>query len=171
MFGSFMLFSALIPLHFVVFIFSHLGLFEERHMWVPAFVKHLFWAGMKTTQRVESINSFFDNYVDQDTRLYEFAERYIRAMESRTNTETEADAKSARFVRELVYRYPAEIVFRKLYTDAKFKEVLRECCRLNFLNCVESQKRILSDHVTEHAVEDRIWIKLKNSKKEILSDD
>ncbi|XP_021723196.1 protein FAR-RED IMPAIRED RESPONSE 1-like isoform X2 [Chenopodium quinoa] len=26
-------------------------LYDERHMWIPAYMKHLFWAGMKTTQR------------------------------------------------------------------------------------------------------------------------
>ena len=37
-------------------------------MWVPAYMKHLFWAGMKTTQRSESINSFFDGYVHKTTK-------------------------------------------------------------------------------------------------------
>ncbi|XP_021854509.1 protein FAR-RED IMPAIRED RESPONSE 1-like [Spinacia oleracea] len=52
------------------------GLYAERNMWVPAYVKHLFWAGMKTSQRVESINNFFDQYVHRHTHLYEFVEAY-----------------------------------------------------------------------------------------------
>ncbi|XP_021743976.1 protein FAR-RED IMPAIRED RESPONSE 1-like [Chenopodium quinoa] len=46
------------------------NLYDERHMWVPAFMKEHFWAGMKTTQRVESINSFFDDFVNRKTKLY-----------------------------------------------------------------------------------------------------
>ena len=57
-------------------------------MWVPAYVKHLFWAGMKTTQRVESINSFFDQFVHKHTHLYEFVEAYCEAMEARANEES-----------------------------------------------------------------------------------
>ena len=132
------------------------GLFEERHMWVPAYMRHPFWAGMKTTQRVESINNFFDNYVDKDTRLFEFAQRYIRAMESRTETETEADAKCTRFRRELVYRLPVEIVFRRYYTYAKYKEVLREVQRLTLLNAKDSEKRVISETVVEYQVSDQI---------------
>ncbi|XP_057250644.1 protein FAR-RED IMPAIRED RESPONSE 1-like [Beta vulgaris subsp. vulgaris] len=49
-------------------------LFLERDMWVPAYMRHLFWVGMKTTQRCESINSFFDGYVHKTTKLCKFAE-------------------------------------------------------------------------------------------------
>ncbi|OAY84010.1 Protein FAR-RED IMPAIRED RESPONSE 1, partial [Ananas comosus] len=38
------------------------GLYEERHKWIPAYVKDTFWAGMSTTQRSESMNAFFDGY-------------------------------------------------------------------------------------------------------------
>lgn len=37
-----------------------LGLYIERRQWFPAFVKNSFWAGISTTQRSESMNSFFD---------------------------------------------------------------------------------------------------------------
>ncbi|XP_021736492.1 protein FAR-RED IMPAIRED RESPONSE 1-like [Chenopodium quinoa] len=58
-------------------------LFEKRHMWIPAFMKEHFWAGMKTTQRVESINSFFDGFLNRHTKLHEFPEKYTRAMAKR----------------------------------------------------------------------------------------
>ncbi|KAJ3674111.1 hypothetical protein LUZ60_006103 [Juncus effusus] len=35
------------------------GLYLERKRWVPVFVKDLFWAGMSSTQRSESINQYF----------------------------------------------------------------------------------------------------------------
>ena len=45
------------------------SLYEERNRWVPAFVKTTFWAGMSTTKRNESMNAFFDGYVNSKTTL------------------------------------------------------------------------------------------------------
>jgi len=35
------------------------GLYSEHTFWVPAYLKDVFWAGMTTTQRSESMNVFF----------------------------------------------------------------------------------------------------------------
>ncbi|KAL6566440.1 hypothetical protein OROGR_002055 [Orobanche gracilis] len=43
------------------------SLFDERRRWVPVYLKSTFWAGMSTTQRSESMNSFFDGYVNSKT--------------------------------------------------------------------------------------------------------
>ncbi|XP_021759174.1 protein FAR1-RELATED SEQUENCE 5-like [Chenopodium quinoa] len=142
-------------------------LYDERHMWIPAFVKHLFWAGMKTTQRVESIHSFFDGYLSRHTLLSEFVERYCEALEVRAISEKRADDNNSRFVRQPMTSFPAESVFRKIYTDAKFKEVQRECSRLLYVTGLE--KRQLSDTMIEHVLEDIVWFKPKNSRKEVPS--
>ncbi|XP_021769853.1 protein FAR-RED IMPAIRED RESPONSE 1-like [Chenopodium quinoa] len=81
---------------------------------IPAFVKHLFWAGMKTTQRVESIHSFFDGYLSRHTLLSEFVERYCEALEVRAISEKRADDNNSRFVRQPMTAFPAESVFRKI---------------------------------------------------------
>lgn len=52
------------------------ALYEERHRWVPAFVSKHFWAGMSSTQRSESMNAFFDKYVNLKTSLKQFVEQY-----------------------------------------------------------------------------------------------
>ncbi|XP_028058369.1 protein FAR-RED IMPAIRED RESPONSE 1-like [Camellia sinensis] len=44
-------------------------LYNERHRWVPVYVKDIFWAGISTTQRSESMNAFFDGYVNPKTTL------------------------------------------------------------------------------------------------------
>lgn len=35
-----------------------MNLIEEKQMWVPAYMKDQFWAGMRTTQRVETSTVF-----------------------------------------------------------------------------------------------------------------
>ncbi|KAH9724212.1 protein FAR1-RELATED SEQUENCE [Citrus sinensis] len=52
------------------------GLYEERNRWVSCFVKNSFWARMSTTQRSESMNAFFDGYVNSKTTLKQFVEKY-----------------------------------------------------------------------------------------------
>ena len=136
-------------------------------MWVPAYLKHLFWAGMKTTQRVESINSFFDLYVNKHTHLYEFVESYCEAMEGRANSENMADTSSARNLRQIVTAFSAEEVYQKCYTDAKFHEVQRECTRVLYVRCLK--KEMLNECVEEYELGDRVWIKPKNSRKEIVT--
>ncbi|XP_048492997.1 protein FAR1-RELATED SEQUENCE 1-like [Beta vulgaris subsp. vulgaris] len=134
------------------------GLYQEREMWVPAYMRHMFWAGMKTTQRVESINSFFDGYVNKHTRLYEFAERYCEAMEVHANDEKENDANSARYVRTLETDFSVKAIYQRIYTDNKFKEVQRECSRSLYLNV--QGKNVVSDNVLEHFVQDRVWLEV-----------
>ena len=45
------------------------GLYLERNRWVPTFVKDIFWVGMSSTQRSESMNSYFDGYINSKTTL------------------------------------------------------------------------------------------------------
>ncbi|XP_021759149.1 protein FAR1-RELATED SEQUENCE 6-like [Chenopodium quinoa] len=143
------------------------GLFLERDMWFPTYVKHLFWAGMKTTQRVESIHGFFDGYLSRHTLLSEFVKRYCEALEVRATIEKRADDNNSRFVRQPITAFPAESLFPKIYPDAKFKEFQRECTRVLYVTGLE--KRQILDTLIEHVLEDIVWFKPKNSRKEVPS--
>ena len=54
---------------------------------VSCFVKTTFWAGMSTTQRNKSMNTFFDGYVNSKIILQQFVEKYEKAMESKIEKE------------------------------------------------------------------------------------
>ncbi|XP_028062710.1 protein FAR1-RELATED SEQUENCE 5-like [Camellia sinensis] len=69
-------------------------LYSEPHRWIPAYVKDVFWAGMSTTQRSESMNAFFDGYVNSKATLKQFVEQYDNALRSKVEKEMEADFKS-----------------------------------------------------------------------------
>lgn len=38
-------------------------LYSNRHMWIPAYFKDVFLAGIRTTQRSEAMNAFMDRFV------------------------------------------------------------------------------------------------------------
>ncbi|XP_021737168.1 protein FAR1-RELATED SEQUENCE 5-like [Chenopodium quinoa] len=139
------------------------GLYAERKMWAPAYMRHIFWVGMKTTQRVESINSFFDGFLDKHTWLYEFGPKYIAAMESRANDEQQDDA---RFCRPLITGFMPEWFFRKIYTVSKFLDVQEQCNRVMYLTPLS--KVIDSDDgaTVTHTLEDRVWVLFKETRKE-----
>ncbi|KAL2931898.1 Protein FAR-RED ELONGATED HYPOCOTYL 3 [Bienertia sinuspersici] len=120
---------------------------------------------MRRTQRVESMNSFFDKYLKKQTRLYEFVQQYCKAMERRAEDEKQADAESARFCHQLVSDFPIERVFQKIYTSAKFVEVQQECMKNLYVSIVGC--KVVDENVLEYTIEDRVWVRDPNTRKEV----
>lgn len=69
-------------------------LYEEKHRWVPIYVKDSFWVGMLITQRSENMNSFFDGYVNSKITLKQFIEQYENALASKVSKENQEDFNS-----------------------------------------------------------------------------
>ncbi|KAG6724803.1 hypothetical protein I3842_02G000300 [Carya illinoinensis] len=99
------------------------GLYTERSFWVPIFLKSVFWAGMSTTQRLESMNAFFDGFVPSGTTLKEFVDQFDNALRKKVETETTADFQSCNQTIPCVFPFKIERQFQLLYMNAKFKEV------------------------------------------------
>ncbi|KAL2900898.1 Protein FAR1-RELATED SEQUENCE 5 [Bienertia sinuspersici] len=121
--------------------------------------------GMRSTQRVESMNSFFDKYLKKQTRLYEFVQQYCKAMERRAEDEKQADADSVRFCHQLVSDFPIERVFQKIYTSAKFVEVQQECLKNLYVSIVGC--KVVDENVLEYTIEDRVWVRDPNTRKDV----
>lgn len=134
-------------------------LYEERHRWVPAYVKDVFWAGMSTTQRSESMNSYFDDYVDSKTTLKQFVEQYGNALRDMVEKENIEDSKSFSKMLSCVTPYEMERQFQSAYTLKKFKEFQTELigkmyCELSqgmkgaeFLECEVSEDVTAGDSI------------------------
>ncbi|XP_021713700.1 protein FAR-RED IMPAIRED RESPONSE 1-like [Chenopodium quinoa] len=137
-------------------------------MWISAFMKEHFWAGMKTTQRVESINSFFDGFVNRQTKLHEFPEKYTRAMGRRVKSELDADSRCGKYVRRLVSGFKVEKLFQKIYTDAKFQELQKECARMGYY--VPHERQDIGNNKTEYVLEDRVWIVPEGKSEDVITD-
>ncbi|XP_057730319.1 protein FAR1-RELATED SEQUENCE 5-like [Arachis stenosperma] len=67
-------------------------LYEDRHIWVPIYLDHHFWAGMRSTQRSESMHSFFNKYITRNSSLIQFVKQYDNCLGSREQAERESDA-------------------------------------------------------------------------------
>ncbi|KAA8524958.1 hypothetical protein F0562_011404 [Nyssa sinensis] len=103
-----------------------LGMYTERHRWVPAFVKDNFWAGMSTTQRSESMHAFFDGYVNVKTTLKQFVEQYENALKDKVQKETQEDFNCFNSWLPCITHYDMEKQFADAYTTTKFKEFQME---------------------------------------------
>ncbi|KAL2904637.1 Protein FAR1-RELATED SEQUENCE 3 [Bienertia sinuspersici] len=121
--------------------------------------------GMRSTQRVKSMNSFFDKYLKKQTRLYEFVQQYCKAMERRAEDEKQADADSARFCHQLISDFPIERVFQKIYTSAKFVEVQQEFLKNLYVSIVGC--KVVDENVLEYTIEDRVWVRDPNTRKDV----
>jgi hypothetical protein len=102
------------------------GLYSEKTFWVPAYLKDTFWAGMNTTQRSESMNAFFDNYVHAQTTLKEFVDQFDGALRRMVENEARADFDSFNRMIPCISHFHFEKQFQDVYTNAKFKEVREE---------------------------------------------
>ncbi|RYR34785.1 hypothetical protein Ahy_A10g049806 [Arachis hypogaea] len=44
-------------------------LYKDRHIWIPVYLDHHFWAGMRSTQGSESMHAFFNKFITRNSSL------------------------------------------------------------------------------------------------------
>ncbi|KAL2902658.1 Protein FAR1-RELATED SEQUENCE 5 [Bienertia sinuspersici] len=113
------------------------------------------------------MNSFFDKCLTKQTRLYEFVQQNCKTMERRAEDEKQANADVARFSHQLVSDFPIERVYQKMYTSTKFLEVQHECMKNLYVSVVGSKD--VDDKLVEYTIEDRVWVRDPNIRKDILT--
>ncbi|XP_024039531.1 protein FAR1-RELATED SEQUENCE 5 [Citrus clementina] len=55
-------------------------MYAKRRKWTEAYLKGTFFAGMRTTQRCENLNSYLRRFVEQKLKLYDFIRQIHHAM-------------------------------------------------------------------------------------------
>ncbi|KAF8390318.1 hypothetical protein HHK36_024843 [Tetracentron sinense] len=128
-------------------------LYEVRQQWVPVFLKDTFFAGMSTTQRSESMNSFFDGYVHAKTSLKDFVGQYDSALRDKYKEEAEADFESCYTDPFLKTRCYFEVQISELYTRAMFMKFQDEVCGM--VCCSKSVVKVDGPSIT-YAVKERV---------------
>jgi hypothetical protein len=76
---------------------------------------------MRTTQRSESMNAFFDGCVKPSTTLKQFVNKYDVALRKKVENKALADFNSFNSKFPCVTFHSFEEKFQKVYTIAKFK--------------------------------------------------
>jgi len=95
-------------------------LYMRREKWLPAYLRNTFCAGMSTTQRSESMNKFFKDYVRSSTMVRDFVHQYDKALNARYLKEKEKDVKTktSRPILKTCYKMEAEAA--KVYRRKSF---------------------------------------------------
>ncbi|KAF8405607.1 hypothetical protein HHK36_010514 [Tetracentron sinense] len=104
-------------------------IYTARRQWVPVYLRDTFFAEMSITQRSDSMNSYFDGYVNASTTLQLFVKQYEKALESRHEKEVKADYDTMNTTPVLKTPSPMEKQAADLYTRKlfmKFQEELVE---------------------------------------------
>ncbi|KAG7943650.1 hypothetical protein I3843_15G052100 [Carya illinoinensis] len=96
------------------------NLYNRRDKWVPAYLQTTFCAGMSTTQRSESMNKFFKDYVRSSTMVSDFVHQYEKALDARYFKEKEKDVrtKSTRAIMKTLWKIEKDAA--SIYTRKSF---------------------------------------------------
>nr|XP_043616310.1 protein FAR1-RELATED SEQUENCE 5-like [Erigeron canadensis] len=101
-------------------------MYKLRNFWVEAFFKDIFLAGMTTSQRSESILSYFDGYVNSNTMLNEFVIQYDKAVDDRRVAEEDEDFQTINTLPVLSSVHPIEAKASEVYTRKIFEVFKKE---------------------------------------------
>ncbi|CAJ2660958.1 unnamed protein product [Trifolium pratense] len=111
------------------------SLYDDRASWVPTFMRDISFAGLSTSSRSESLNSFFDKYVQVDTSLSEFIEQYQLILEDRHEEEAKANFDAWHETPELKSPSPFEkqlllVYTHEIYQKFQFEVLGASACHL-----------------------------------------
>ncbi|XP_057491892.1 protein FAR1-RELATED SEQUENCE 5-like [Actinidia eriantha] len=104
-------------------------IYADRRQWVPVYLRDTFFAEMSITQQSDSMNSYFDGYINASTTLQLFVKQYEKALESRYEKEVKADYDTLNAAPVLKTPSPMEKQAAAAYTRKlfmKFQEELVE---------------------------------------------
>ncbi|KAK1424099.1 hypothetical protein QVD17_19411 [Tagetes erecta] len=96
------------------------AIYSSRRQWVPVYLRDTFFAEMSITQRSDSMNSYFDGYINASTTLNQFVKLYEKALESRNEKEVKADYDTMNTVPPLRTPSPMEKQASEFYTRKMF---------------------------------------------------
>ncbi|KAI3969653.1 hypothetical protein MKX01_020214 [Papaver californicum] len=105
------------------------SMYNARLQWVPVYLRDTFFAEMSVTQGSDSINAFFDGYVNASTTVQVLVKQYEKAIASRHEKEVKADYDTLNTAPVLKTPSPMEKQGASIYARRifiKFQEELVE---------------------------------------------
>ncbi|RYR15156.1 hypothetical protein Ahy_B04g071881 [Arachis hypogaea] len=98
-------------------------LYEDRHIWIPIYLDHHLWVGMRSKQRSESMHSFFNKFITRNSSWRQFVKQYDNCLASREQREREFDAADFHTMIPCATNSTIEAQFQHVYTHEKFRKV------------------------------------------------
>ncbi|XP_061355825.1 protein FAR1-RELATED SEQUENCE 5-like [Gastrolobium bilobum] len=132
----------------------------SRNHWAKAYLKDTFFAGMTTSGRSESINAFFDGYINSNTMLNDFVTQYDKAIKSRRDAEEDEDFKTRNTKANLESDHPIEAIAGEHYTRKlfeSFKKEWRATTQDYFLEKISTDEHNIRYRVGSPKVNKELW--------------
>lgn len=135
------------------------ALYADRRQWVPVYLHDTFFAEMSITQRNDSMNSYFDGYVNASTHLNQFFKLYEKALESRHEREVKADFDTMNTSPVLKTPSPMEKQASEFYTRKIFARFQDELVNtLTFMaSKVDDDEEVTTYQVSKFGEEHRAY--------------
>ncbi|KAK6245971.1 hypothetical protein QUC31_000755, partial [Theobroma cacao] len=105
------------------------SMYNTRQHWVPVYLRDTFFGEMSINQGSDSINSYFDGYINASTNAQVLIKQYEKAVANRYEKEVKADYDTLNIAPALKTPSPMEKQAANLYTRKifmKFQEELVE---------------------------------------------
>ncbi|KAK3232109.1 hypothetical protein Dsin_003990 [Dipteronia sinensis] len=105
------------------------SMYSVRQQWVPVYLRDTFFGEMSITQGSDSINSYFDGYINASTNIHVLIKQYEKAIASRYEKEVKADYDTVNTKPILKTPSPMEKQAANVYTRKifmKFQDELFE---------------------------------------------
>ncbi|XP_015970680.1 protein FAR-RED ELONGATED HYPOCOTYL 3-like [Arachis duranensis] len=119
--------------------------------WLSVYLDHHFWAGMRSTQRSESMYVFFNKFITRNSSLRKFVKRYDNCLASREQSEREFDAADFHTVILWATKSAIEAQFQHVYTHEKFRKVQAQF--RGKVNCITRSMHSTLGFITYEGVE------------------
>lgn len=125
------------------------SLYSIRHKWIPAYLRDKFFAELTSTQRLETMNSFFRNNFDMKTSLQVFIAKFEEVIACRYEMEAQDDSATLHADQILKTTSPMERQAAETYTRAVFDVFQAELLEA-LSHCVVN---IQEGHISKYSVE------------------
>ncbi|XP_028064081.1 protein FAR1-RELATED SEQUENCE 5-like [Camellia sinensis] len=136
--------------------------YEKRHMWAEAYMRGHFFVGMKSTQRSESMDAYFNPFLQHKLKLYEFVGHYDRALARIRYNEAGDDVETNNTFPVLITplrdieRHVAELFTRNIFR--MFRDEILEDGKLNIKDVFPLPDGQKYYYIHKYKVKDRSWI-------------
>ncbi|KAI4355770.1 hypothetical protein L6164_004510 [Bauhinia variegata] len=132
------------------------AIYEIRKRWVPAYLKETFLAGMFPVQPSDVIPLFFEGYLDKQTSLTEFLEKYDQALQTKRELEALADmdSKNSSLMPKTSCSFESQV--SKLYTHEILRMFEREV--EGMLSCFCSRQINADGPVATYMVKEQVQV-------------